>query len=59
MAHAADGVIEAVELEGSSGWYLGVQWHPEDTAAHDPVQAGLFGELVAQASSLASSRAAC
>lgn len=59
VAHAPDGVIEAVELEGSSAWYLGVQWHPEDTAAHDPVQAGLFGELVAQASSRASSRASC
>jgi putative glutamine amidotransferase len=59
VAHAPDGVIEAVELENSSGWYLGVQWHPEDTAAHDPVQAGLFGELVAQASALASLRASC
>lgn len=59
VAQAPDGVIEAVELEGSAGWYLGVQWHPEDTAALDPVQAGLFGELVAQASSRASLRASC
>lgn len=59
VAHAPDGVIEAVELEGSSGWYLGVQWHPEDTAAVDPGQSGLFGELVAQASSRVPWRASC
>ncbi len=50
VAHAADGVIEAVELddspEGAQGWYLGVQWHPEDTAVSDPAQAGLFRALV-------------
>ncbi|MBM7516042.1 gamma-glutamyl-gamma-aminobutyrate hydrolase family protein [Nocardioides nitrophenolicus] len=46
VAHAADGVIEAVELAGAQGWYLGVQWHPEDTAATDPAQAGLFRALV-------------
>lgn len=57
VAHAPDGVIEAVELDGATSWYLGVQWHPEDTAATDPVQAGLFAELVSQASSRASSRA--
>jgi putative glutamine amidotransferase len=45
-AHAADGVIEAVELETHDGWYLGVQWHPEDTAADDPAQAALFSALV-------------
>lgn len=58
VAHAPDGVIEAVELAEASAWYLGVQWHPEDTAAVDPVQAALFDELVAQASSMASARAA-
>lgn len=57
VAHAPDGVIEAVELREASGWYLGVQWHPEDTAAVDPLQAALFGELVAQASATASARA--
>lgn len=50
VAQAADGVIEAVELAGSVGWYLGVQWHPEDTAATDPAQAGLFRALVVAAS---------
>ena len=51
-----DGLIEAVEAIGSdgerqpgrpargnsSGWALGVQWHPERTAATDPVQQALF-----------------
>ncbi|GAA3681241.1 gamma-glutamyl-gamma-aminobutyrate hydrolase family protein [Nocardioides ginsengisoli] len=46
VAHSADGVIEAVELEESRGWYVGVQWHPEDTAASDPAQAAVFGALV-------------
>lgn len=46
VAHAADGVIEAVELADAQGWYLGVQWHPEDTAASDRTQAGLFAALV-------------
>ncbi len=46
---APDGVIEAVELEGRDGpWIVGVQWHPEDTAASDPVQQRLFDEFVRQ-----------
>jgi putative glutamine amidotransferase len=43
----ADGIVEAVEL--ARGWVVGVQWHPEDTAAEDPLQQRLFGALVAQA----------
>jgi putative glutamine amidotransferase len=45
-ARAADGTIEAMELPGAAGWFLGVQWHPEDTAARDPAQQGLFNALV-------------
>jgi putative glutamine amidotransferase len=45
-AYSADGVIEAVTLENHGGWYLGVQWHPEDTAAEDPVQAEIFRHFV-------------
>ena len=45
-AFAADGTIEAMALDGHDGWYLGVQWHPEDTADTDPDQAGLFSALV-------------
>ncbi|MGZ6926265.1 MAG: gamma-glutamyl-gamma-aminobutyrate hydrolase family protein [Acidimicrobiia bacterium] len=40
-----DGVVEAVELEGPT-WVAAVQWHPEDTAAQDPAQQGLFDALV-------------
>jgi putative glutamine amidotransferase len=40
-------VIEAVELPDR--WVVGVQWHPEDTAAHDPVQQALFDAFVAAA----------
>lgn len=45
-AYAADGTIEAVTLDGHRGWYLGVQWHPEDTAATDAQQARVFRAFV-------------
>ena len=48
-AFAEDGTIEAVSLDDHASWYLGVQWHPEDTADSDPHQAGLFAALVAAA----------
>jgi putative glutamine amidotransferase len=40
-------VIEGVERPGR--WVVGVQWHPEDTAADDPAQQGLFDAFVAAA----------
>jgi putative glutamine amidotransferase len=46
-ATADDGTIEGVELPGR--WVIGVQWHPEDTAADDPDQQRLFDALVAAA----------
>lgn len=48
VAYAADGVIEAVELPGHP-WCIGVQWHPEMSAAKDPVQQRLFDSLVSAA----------
>jgi putative glutamine amidotransferase len=48
-ARAADGVVEAVALPGRRAWFAGVQWHPEDTAAQDAAQAGLFAAFVAAA----------
>jgi putative glutamine amidotransferase len=42
-----DGVIEAIEHE--QGWFVAVQWHPEDTAEDDPVQQRLFDRFVEQA----------
>ena len=47
-ARADDGTIEAVEHRAQS-WVVGVQWHPEDTADTDPVNQGLFDELVRRA----------
>jgi putative glutamine amidotransferase len=47
-ARSADGLPEAIEREGG-GWILGVQWHPEDTAATDPAQQRLFDSLVERA----------
>ena len=48
-AHAEDGTIEAVTLDRHHGWYLGVQWHPEDTSDQDVSQAGIFDALVRSA----------
>lgn len=42
-----DGLVEAVET--GTGWMIGTQWHPEDTADSDPVQQGLFDGLVRRA----------
>ena len=50
VARATDGVPEAVLID-APGWAIGVQWHPEDTAASDPDQAALFAELVRQVGS--------
>ena len=44
----AGGEIHAVELD-QARWVVGTQWHPEDSAAEDPQQQGLFDELVRQA----------
>ena len=45
-ATASDGTIESLELPTARGWFTAVQWHPEDTAAVDPAQQGLFDALV-------------
>ena len=47
VAQSEDGIVEGVEVTGS--FVLAVQWHPEDTAEHDPVQQRLFDALVATA----------
>ena len=49
VAHAPDGTIEAVELQDHP-WLFAVQWHPELSAAEDPVQQCLFDNLVRAAS---------
>jgi putative glutamine amidotransferase len=49
VAHAPDGVIEAVEWIGDANWIVGVQWHPERMVAADELAQSLFRELVATA----------
>ena len=48
VGHHTGGRVHAVELDGAQ-WIVGTQWHPEDSAAEDPQQQGLFDELVRQA----------
>lgn len=47
VGSADDGMPEAVEVD-EARWAVAVQWHPEDTAEHDPQQQALFDELVRQ-----------
>ena len=47
-AWSDDGLVEGVEAESDEAWVVGVQWHPETTAADDPSQQALFDGFVAQ-----------
>ncbi|MGH9682680.1 MAG: gamma-glutamyl-gamma-aminobutyrate hydrolase family protein [Candidatus Acidiferrales bacterium] len=49
VAHAPDGVVEAVEWSGGSDWVVGVQWHPERMVADDRVAKALFADFIAAA----------
>lgn len=42
LAHADDGLIEAITLSGAEAFILGVQWHPEWQAADNPHSVRLF-----------------
>ena len=46
-AYAPDGVIEALEAPPGAPWCLGVQWHPERSAATDPSQQAVFDVFAA------------
>jgi putative glutamine amidotransferase len=48
-AWSDDGLVEAVETRAPSLWCLGVQWHPERTAAEDDAQQRLFDAFAAAA----------
>ena len=50
---APDGQLEAVELPTCT-WIVGAQWHPEDTATHQPQQQAIYDELVRRAAARAS-----
>lgn len=41
-AVAPDGTIEAVSIDGTHGFALGVQWHPEWRASENPAYAAIF-----------------
>jgi putative glutamine amidotransferase len=47
-ATSPDGLIEGL-VATDARFALGVQWHPEEMAATDPVQARLFAALIAAA----------
>lgn len=50
VARAEDGIVEGLELDDPGApWVVGVQWHPEETAATDPVQQHLFDRFVREA----------
>ena len=48
IAWASDGVVEGLFCE-SRAWVVGIQWHPEMQAAHEPLQRRLFEALVQNA----------
>lgn len=48
-AHAADGVIEALEGTSPGHWLTGVQWHPERLVESDAFALSLFRSLVSAA----------
>ena len=48
VAWAPDGLVEGIERD--QGWTVGVLWHPESTAAADPVQHRLLRAFVEVAS---------
>ena len=51
IAWSADGTSRRSDARsGRVRWFLGVQWHPEDTAATDPAQHTVFTEFVAASS---------
>jgi putative glutamine amidotransferase len=43
--HTEDGLIEAVSVEGSKNFAIGVQWHPEWQSTKDPVSTVIFTEF--------------
>ena len=47
VGYAPDGILEAVEHR--TKWLLGMQWHPEDTAATDLLQQNLYNAFVQRA----------
>jgi putative glutamine amidotransferase len=55
VGYAPDGILEAVEHR--TKWLLGMQWHPEDTAATDSLQQNLYNAFVQRACELLAAEA--
>jgi putative glutamine amidotransferase len=49
-ARSEDDVIESVELPSATGWFFGVQWHPEDNWRAQRGQLGVLEAFVAASS---------
>src|SRR5438034_5931671 len=49
VAWAPDGIVEGVELADGDRFVVGVQWHPAELVARDPVARSLFAALVGEA----------
>jgi putative glutamine amidotransferase len=49
VAYATDGSVEAMVKPDAPGWFLAVQWHPEDTFSTDPDQVAVVRALLAAA----------
>jgi putative glutamine amidotransferase len=48
VAHAPDGIVEAIEARDATRFWLGVQWHPESTLdLDDGASRAIFHALVA------------
>jgi putative glutamine amidotransferase len=43
--YAADGLIEAISVEHSKSFAIGVQWHPEWHSTENPVSTAIFSEF--------------
>jgi len=48
IARADEGHVEALAIDNGA-WAYAVQWHPEDNAAENDQQAGMFSKFVEQA----------
>lgn len=46
VAHADDGIVEAVESTNSDHWVLGIQWHPERSYEDDELSKAIFRGLI-------------
>ncbi len=43
MGKAIDGIVEAIEWDGTDWWAMAVQWHPEEmNDSQEPWDRGLF-----------------